>query len=63
MSDPSHEGQQVAVKMIWGVPVLMIRKSRPELAFGYGWAWGRWRKARWNEVNTINLLLMNAWKE
>jgi hypothetical protein len=61
MSDPSHEAQQVAVKMIWGIPVLMIRKSYP--ADGYGWEWGRWRRARWNEVFTINLLLMNAWKD
>jgi hypothetical protein len=61
MSDPSHEAQQVAIKMIWGFPILMIRKSYP--ADGYVWKWGLWRRARWNEVNTINLLLMNAWKE
>lgn len=61
MSDPSDEAQQVAIKMFWGFPILMMRKSRP--ADVYNWEWGRWRKARWNEVNTINLLLMNAWKE
>ena len=61
MSDPSHEAQQVAIKMFWGLPILMIRRSCP--AEGSGWEWGRWRRARWNEVNTINLLLMNAWKE
>jgi len=61
MSDPSHEAQQVAIKMFWGFPVLMMRKSYP--ADVYNWEWGRWRMARWNEVNTINLLLMNVWKE
>jgi hypothetical protein len=48
--------------MIWGIPILMMRKSQPK-DLAYGWKWGRWRKLRWNEVNTINLLLMNAWKE
>jgi hypothetical protein len=62
MSDPSHEAQQVAIKMIWGIPILMMRKSQPK-DLAYGWKWGRWRKLRWNEVNTINLLLMNAWRE
>ena len=61
MTDPSHEAQQVAIKMFWGLPILMIRRSCP--AEGSSWEWGRWRRARWNEVNTINLLLMNAWKE
>ena len=62
MTDPSHEAQQVAIKMFWGLPILMMRKSRPAEGLG-SWEWGRWRKARWNEVNTINLLLMNVWSE
>jgi hypothetical protein len=61
MSDPSHEAQQVAIKMFWGFPILMIRRSCP--AEPSGWRWERWRKARWNEVNTINLLLMNVWSK
>jgi hypothetical protein len=61
MSDPSHEARQVAIKMIWGFPVLLVRTSQP--AEGYGWKWTRWHRARWNEVNAINLLLMNTWKE
>lgn len=61
MSEPSHEAQQVAVHMIFGlVPILRVRKSVPTDA--YSWEWGRWRWASPTEAIVITAMLMKTWK-
>ena len=62
MSEPSHDAQQVCIHLKWGwIPLVMVRKSRPE--DGYSWGWGRWRMARLGEVVHLNSLLMKTWRD
>jgi hypothetical protein len=60
MSEPSHEAQQVCIHLKWGwLPVVMVRKSRPE-SLG-SWGWGRWRMASLGQVVQLNALLVQTW--
>lgn len=62
MSELPHDAQQVCIHLKWGwLPVVMVRRARPE-SLG-SWGWGRWRIARLNEVVHLNSLLMKMWKD
>lgn len=62
MSEPTHEGQQAAIHMVFGfIPVLRVRFSRP--AYFGGWEWGPWRMAKVSEAVTINAVLMAGWRK
>lgn len=61
MTEPTHEGQQCAIHMVFGfIPVLKVRKAVPSDT--YSWEWGRWRRARLSEVVALNATLMKTWK-
>lgn len=60
---PSSRGQQMMIRRIFGIPILMKRQSKP--AFGFGdWCWGRWRRTDPVDEIEVNLMLRNTtWKE
>lgn len=61
MADLKHDSQQMMVRRVFGIPILMVRFAAPA-TYGTGWEWGRWRFASSAEEVHVNCMLKETWK-
>lgn len=61
MARPTYDSQQMMVRRIFGIPIVMARFAVPS-RYGYDWEWGRWHFINPAEEVHVNCMLKETWK-